>query len=242
MQFSNTSTRQGLIQDCEFLTNIGDTGISGSTEKLAHFTRLINDYCHRVVTIILTSQDEWQFDDNNNSDFPILTANLVANQRDFLLPISDKLMKIQRLEVSYDGVNWVKAEPIDFAEVGRTINDSSTDGNFSQAQPFYDVFANSLFIYPKAPTTVTGGMKMWIQRDIDEFVVADTTQEPSFDRAFHRYLSLGASYDWAWAKGLNQANAIKNELLEMEAKVRQFYGKKQEDRQMQLKPAYVNYN
>lgn len=242
MIYSDTSAQTGLLQDCEFLTGIDDGNISGNTSKKQHFTRLLNIWYHRAITIILTSQDEWQYDDNNNTDLPSLRKNLVANQRDYGLPISDKLMKVERLEVTYDGVNWYKAEPLEKGEIGVAITGTDIDARFSTTKPFYDLEGNSLFLYPKPTTNVTAGLRIWMLRDVREFTTSDTSLEPSFDRDFHRFLSLGASYDWCFAKGLPQTPVLKQELMEMEGKIRQFFGKKQEDRQGALGAAYINYN
>ena len=80
MQFSDTTNLNGLIQRCELLTGLGDTGISGDATLLKHFTSLINQTYHKVVTMILQSQDEWDFDDKNHTDYPILTTDLVVSQ------------------------------------------------------------------------------------------------------------------------------------------------------------------
>ena len=42
MQFSDTTTKSGLIQECEFWTKLGDGTISGTDLLLKQFTRLMN--------------------------------------------------------------------------------------------------------------------------------------------------------------------------------------------------------
>jgi len=87
MQFSDTATRQGLIQDCEDLMNFPVTGISGNTTLLQTFTRNINQWYHKVITMILASQDSWDFDDITfTGTSPIVTRALVAGQRDYKFP------------------------------------------------------------------------------------------------------------------------------------------------------------
>ena len=94
--YSDVTNDSGLIQECEFLTNVGTTGISGNAQRLQDFTRLINSRYHQVVTMILHSQNSWDYDDINHTDFPILTTNLVANQPDYSLPASEKILKLKR--------------------------------------------------------------------------------------------------------------------------------------------------
>lgn len=263
MQFSDTSNRDGLIQDCEFWVGLGDAGISGDTNRLKHFTRLLNQSYHKAVTAILESQDEWQFDDTGNlSNYPECTRPLVAGQRDYLFATalwsligregasaaSDAAIipsKILRVDISYDGTNWVKAVPIDDREMIDGLgNTSLVDGRFSKDAPRYDVKYNSLWVYPTATAAeVTSGAKIRLifSRLIDDFVSGDTTQQPAIEKQFHRFISLGASLDWAVAKGLSNKNDIAQLLADIESRMRTFYGKKNEDRDIVLKPYYDSY-
>ena len=72
------------------------------------------------------------------------------------------------------------------------------------------------------------------------------TDEPGFDEAFHRMLSLGPALDWLLVKQPNNKNLINNikeELATYEARLRDQYGRKQTDGIMQMKAASsaVNY-
>lgn len=92
LQFSDTTNKNGLIQECEFLLNLGDATISGdasSAALLKVFTRLLNQNLQKIITMIFSSQDEWEWDDNSNALYPIATRSLVANQADytFLTPL-----------------------------------------------------------------------------------------------------------------------------------------------------------
>lgn len=236
MQYSDVTNDTGLIQDITFWT-----GADTNAYTLKDRTRNINSWYHRVVTMILRAQDEWDFDDVNHTDFPILTTDLVASQQDYSIPASEKVLKIKRLEVSYDGTNWYKAEPIDVNEIGTATDTTTIANNFVKTKPYYDLQNGSLFLYPIPDSNVTGGLKIWWTREIDEFTTADTTQEPGIDEPFHRMLSIGAAYDYAIKKGLQVSDRLKAELIEYEQRITQYYGSKQNDRQMNLKPAYVDY-
>lgn len=226
----------------EYYTGLGDAGISGSTLLKAQFTQSLNNWYHKVVTMILSSMDGWDYDDINHTDFPILTTNLVANQQDYSLPASEKILKIKRIEITYDGTNWYKAEPMDINERGTGTSTTLIAGDFITSEPKYDIQFNSLFIYPIPDTSVTSGLKIWTTREVDEFTTSDTTQEPGIDEPFHEMLALGASFDFAAIKGL----AIKNDLWAMlqdyETRLKKFYGKKEDDRVFQLKSSFIDYN
>ena len=237
MQFNNTTNKNGLIQLCEFLTQIGDTNISGDTTLLKTFTMLINNGYHKAESIILASQDEWDFDDSNNSDFPIGTANLVADQQDYALPTS---LKIKRVEITFDGTKWYKAEPFDINERGRATDTTSISQDFFQTEPKYDIMDSSLFMYPIPGVNITSGLKVWFIRIVAPFVSTDTTKEPGFDGLWHEYVALYASHEWARTKGKSNADKLKRDLLQMESDMRDYFSDKQEDRQNVLKPSLID--
>jgi hypothetical protein len=239
MQYNDTTTKLGLIQRCEFLTEIGDAGISGNTTLKAQFTSLLNTYYDRAVLVILRSQDAWDFDDKNNTDFPILTTNLVASQQDYQLPAP--AIEIKRAEITYDGINWYKLIPFDVNESSEALSTATIAQNFATTTPYYDLQYGSLFLYPIPSSSVTGGLKLYTTRNVTQFTASDTTKEPGIDRLFHDYLAIGASYDWCKVKGKKQANSLAADLLKLEAEMKVYYGKKDKDRQYVLKSNYQSY-
>ena len=242
MQFNDSTNRTGLIQACELMTGIGDAQISSDTVRLQQFTSLINSRYHQIVATILRSQDEWDFDDPNHSNTGFLkTYNLTGSQAYVELPLSDKILKVRRVEVSFDGTSWKKAEPIDIGEISDATDTTTIAQNFSTASPFYDLVGKYLYLYPIPSANVTNGLKVWVTREIDEFATNDTTQEPGFDEPFHRMLAIGASLDWAVAKGLGNKNDLAAQYNDYEARLMQYYGSKQKDRVYVAKGAYTNY-
>lgn len=232
MQFSDTTNFTGLIQDCEFNLGLGDTGISGNAGYLKHFTRLINNWNHKATTMILMANDTWDYDDSNQTNLPILTTSLVANQQDYQLP--SRTLRIKRAEITYDGTNWKKLTALDARQPSDAVTSSS--GNYSQDEPYYDLQANSLFLFPTPASNVSSGLKLWVAREPDEFTTADTTQEPGFDEPFHRILSLGASLDWAIVKKLPNTDWLASQVKDYEERLRKFYGTKQQDKVSRLTP------
>jgi len=192
--------------------------------------------------MILASLDDWDFDDSNNTDYPVATTSLVASQRDYTFPTSLKILTIKRVDVSYDGTNYYEATPFDSSAPTFGLgNDSLTDANFSTSKPFYDLKANAIWLYPAA-TANTGTLRIEFYRDISEFASTDTTKTPGFDTPFHRLLSLGAAYDYAMARGLETAPNIGTQLADMEIRMKQYYGKKDMDSHIALNSAYISYN
>lgn len=242
MEFSNTSTLNGLVQSCEFWTGKGNAQISGDATALAEFTRLININYNKVVTMILSSMDEWDFDDINHANTGFIkTYDITAGTQYIALPASDKILKIKRAEITFDGTKWYRLSPIDINEYGGTSDTATIASNFSISQPYYDVHGNYVYIYPVPASTVTGGLKLWITREVDAFVAADTTQEPGIDEPFHEMIAVGASLDYAFAHGLASTNGLAAKFVDYENRIKQYYGSKQEDRAIVMKPSTVNF-
>lgn len=219
-----------------FLTN-ASTSVFTDAQRLISINRHLNN----VQTLILRSQDEWDFDDSNNTDFPILTASLVANQAPYTLPTGT--LKVKRLETSYDGTNFHKVSPIDINE--RMLPTATNAlGDFTSTDPYYDLQSNVLWLYPTPTAASVNGLKIWIERGPLEFTSGQLTAgtvEPGFDSLFHDVLAYGAALDFCIARNLSQTETIKREFEEKKTRLQNHYGNKQEDRVMNIKTNSVNY-
>jgi hypothetical protein len=215
----------------------------------------INIWVHKVQSMIFTSMDEYDFDDYNYTDYPNLTTPLVAGQRDYTIPNTEKVVSIKRVDISYDGVNYYRATPIDTGEMYQGLGPSSataqqtkTDSNFDKTNPRYDVAYNSVFIYP-APVAadVTNGGKIFVEwsRELKEFTATDLTNGtavPGFDTEFHPILAYGPAYEFLQSTGQqNEAAFVEKSLKDLEARLIATFGKKQLDRDLSVVPLLYNF-
>lgn len=231
-----------LVSHARFLTG----GITTSDWSAAEVTLSINNWYHKIVSIILDSQDGWDFDDPNlanAANFPKSYDITINTQSVTLDVLTNKILRVNRVEVSYDGTNWSKAEPVDQSEIGTSINSTNIPLSFTKAAPYYDLQGNYLYLYPIPTATVTGGLRVYFTREVDEFVTGDTTQEPGFDEPFHAMLSIGAAIDWETSRKTMGTRLVKLQQMfqEYEARMRTYYGSKDKDRKYALTPAYVDY-
>ena len=103
--FNDTSTKAGLIQECESQVFGEYSVITGSTDNLLPtFTRNINEALNRVTSLILQSDARWQFDDTNNTDLPIGLTTLTTDQQDYSLSVTH--LTINRVEILDANGNW----------------------------------------------------------------------------------------------------------------------------------------
>jgi len=199
----------------------------------------LNNAQDEIQMAILRAQDGDDFDDKNYTDnFPIKTADLVADQRDYTLPTD--MIKFKRLTITYDGTNWYKAMPFDIGETDEILKDA----NFSTQRPMYDLQDNSVKLYPAPTANVTGGLKIWVSRRAEEFTSAEVTtgtKEPGFDRAYHKIIPYKMALEFAYENLPEKVGMFEQKITVMIAEMQRDYSNKQKDGNMIVKAGYVNY-
>lgn len=248
MQFSDTSNKSGLIQDCEILLNFPDAGISGDTTLLKQFTNLINQAYLKTIGYVLESSGTWEWDDPNHTDFPIATTTLVNNQQDYTLPVAvtggnaSGLLTIQRVEVMDSAGDYYKLDPIDETNISEALAEFEETAGKPR---FYRTVGHSVELYPKPSTsqvTASEGLKCYFQRTPDLFTSADTTQQPGIPQPFHRLLSLEACMDYASIRGLPNVQYLQTKIIEVKASLQSFYGQRNKDVKTRINPRRERYN
>lgn len=217
----------------------------------------INVWYHKVVTMILESQDESGFDDMRRTNYPIQTTPMIANQRDYPMPVSEKILKIKRVDISWNGgTNWYRARPFDTGTYDLGIGfdqasstDAELDQSFIQTDPRYQISYNSLFVYPMPTATdVSNGaiIRVEWERQIQVFtssdytsVITDSTVVPGYDDPFHIMLAYGAAYEYSISRQLPQMNQIAQKLQEDEIRLRAHYSRKELDRTLTMTPQTI---
>lgn len=233
LQFNDTSSaKNGLVQECESLI-FGDSGygrISGDANLLATFTRYINSGLNRVTSLILQADGRWEWDDNNNTDYPIATASLVADQKDYQLAVSH--LKIIRVEVKDEDGNWHLINPIDQADV---YDQSLTDFLKTAGSPlYYDKVADSLFLYPSPDYSQAASLKLYFQRPPSYFETTDTDKVPGFNSLYHRLVALIASRDYALMKTLGSSKSLVDLVIQGEQDLSDNYSLRNKDERIHL--------
>lgn len=213
-------SRKGLRGETRYLTNTNSTNYSDADLDAA-----LNAYYDLFSTEALDSMDDWDFQGD------IATADFVANQQEYTFP-SD-ILKIKRMEVTFDGTNWYVASPMDINERGEPTDTTSIANDFSTSEPYFDLMDNSLFIYPIPTTSVTGGIKIWYEKLVTQ--LSSVTDEPVIPRPFHKGLCYGAAKDYfekysektGFISKLNNANQNLENYI---ARMKTYYRKKNPDR------------
>lgn len=171
-----------------------------------------NRALERAVSLIRQSEGRWQWDDSNNTDFPIATTGLVADQQDYGLDATH--YRIERVEVTDENGAQVKLTSFDEADITGTALDDFLSG--TGVPQYYDKTGSSIFLYPTPSYTLAAGLKIYYERGPSYFTTGDTTKSPGFNPLYHRLIPLWSAYDYASINGLDNANRLRGEIREME--------------------------
>ena len=232
MVFSDTSGKQGLLEDIDFICGTDSTGYA-TADKV----RNCNRHYYVAVSDILKATGRVQFDDLNLTTIPAQVFTLVAGQSQYTLPTD--LLQVSAIEIQDNGGNWIRLKEYDKQDNEKTITDyQKTDGVPRE----YDIIGDQIYLKPAPATgsvTLVGGGKVHYTREVDVFTVNDTTQEPGFAEPFHRIISLGAACDWLIVNATREKHdMIYAQYLSLRAELRNFYGVKNQDIRVGFRPRH----
>lgn len=212
---------------------------SNSTSyPLADKTADINLALDNALAIIFRAGGKWQYDDSSHTDYPIITTNLVAGQRDYAF-VSDEqgnlILDIYKVVMAQPDGTFKDITPVDVQSEKNVAG--FYDGNNTQGTPTkYDKTANAIFLDSIPNYTIANGLKVYINREATYFTTADTTKKAGFAGLFHEYLALRPSYMYAYRNSLKNAPVLLNEMLKMEKALTGYYGRRERDARQAMRP------
>lgn len=257
--FNDTSTFRGLVQiyEREIGANQGD--ISGDTTKLKQFTADCNLALDDFVVLALKSSGRWQFDDSNQTDYPIISTNLISGQRDYSFTTDGSgnlILDIYKVFVANASGLFTEITPVDVQSAtnlgsfgntsGRVWNNSDDLSSFTNGQnasgvPFrYDKTANSIFLDPIPNYNYTNGLKVYINREATYFSYDDTTKSAGIPGTFHKYLALKPALDYARRNSLANLPRLEAEVVKLEGLpgqpglIAEYFGRRARDERWRL--------
>lgn len=249
MQYSVTTTeKNGILQACERFTNLGDAKITGNTGLLADFTNYSNLAYNEITALILQNEGSWEFDDDNYTNFPIATKNLVASQVDYALPGATvsadastllRIVKVQVLDLSSLYQNLIR---IDESAVDSPLTTLFNTAGFPR---YYRVINSSIEIYPFTSSsfcTLTNGLKIFFERAQSDFATTDTTKQPGFPSIYHPLIPIIASEYYAAINKLDSLGFIQQKKEKMFHDLGWNVANRNKDVRQRIVPASVRRN
>lgn len=241
--FSDTTNKSGVLQLIERNLKLGDAGITGDTTLLGEFTADVNLALDRVFALIFSVGGTWQFDDSNHTDYPIITTNIVSGQRDYSFTSdenSNLILEIHKVMVADSTGNFYEVLPVDASKRGDAPSNYDDGENTTGLPNTYDKLANGIFLDPIPNYNYSGGLKVYISREGSYFTTTDTTKKAGFAGLFHEYLALRPSYFYALRNSYPTFKDFKNEMLEMEEAIKDYYKAREKDVPKVLRPRTNN--
>jgi len=228
----NASTSDGLRNHTRYITNTNT-----STYSNADLDASINRYYRLFVNKIIEAMDGWDFQGE------IATTDLVANQQEYIFP-SD-ILKIKRIEISYDGTTWRRLSIRDISSNPRQTDSTTVNQEFNKTDPQCDLYDSSVFLYPIPTAAVTGGLKIWYEKKVTD--LSAVTDEPQFIEAYHAGLSYGAAVDYFNKYKEVEFNATKardNQTLldQLILDMQSFYRRRTQDQDYVVAPEFIDYD
>lgn len=190
----------------EQTTGLGDGTITGNTVKFAYFNNLVNQWYRIAAYFAWKADKNWAFDDSNHTTFNQYTSTLVNNQRDYATPTNAlriRQVEIKDLSGNYYSLNYM------YEDDPRLL--TKKEQETSAVPTDYRFIDNSIILYPAPDTaqiTASAGIRVSIDREVDPFTVADTTQEPGLPLQFQPILYYGPSFEFASVHGLRDISSL----------------------------------
>lgn len=245
IQFNDTSTYKGLVQLYEKEIGATRADVSGDTNKLKELAADINLAMDDYTALAFRSSGTWQFDDSNQTDLPFITTNIVSGQRDYSLGLDgsgNQIFSIAKVAIltSATATRYDEISPVDVQSepnvVGRFSDTTNTGVPYD-----YDKTGNSIIFGTVPNYNATAGLKVYISREPSYFTYLDTTKKAGVPGIHHRYLVLRAAEDYLRRTEDKRYVMVRNERLQMEKDIADFYGRRERDLRKQITSAPISF-
>lgn len=237
LQFSDSTNKDGIVEliDANVSTN-------STSYPLKDKTRDINIALDRFLSLAINSSGTWQFDDSNHTDYPIITTDLVAGQRDYSF-LSDNsgnlILDIFKVMAKDEAGIYRDLKQVDVNSENNV--ESFTDGQDTQGIPTrYDKLSNGIFLDPIPSYNSTNGLKMYVNRETTYFTTSDTTKKAGIPGIYHSYLAFYPSYQYAVRNNLHNLVSLRDYVDKMEKEIKDYFGKRQKDKKKVIRASHLS--
>lgn len=215
------------------------TGTDSSSLPAATLLILENKYYEEITGKIIaeTAGADWQYGDRNYEAFPTFTLTMSNGVQAYdINDISTAPLTIMGVEVQDQNGDWHVVSPTSLRKI-REQGIAQPEYYPTSGRPIeYELRDSQLVLYP-APdngvsVTLSSGIRVYYLRTADVFTSAQVTtgtKEPGFPIPWHYLLSWGAAYDYAIAKGMNNANFFRLKYEEGLKEMLSFISKRHQD-------------
>ena len=140
---------------------------------------------------------------------------LVADDNTYSFPTD--MIQVDRVEINYTGESdgYVVADIVPLQGINRAVSNLDTNKSVfgTRNKPVVYIRNGVFYLDPMPDVAVSGGMKVWGNTLVTD--LSESTSEPVFAEAFHKYPCLDAAWEWASVNKQDKANDLfqRRELL-----------------------------
>lgn len=232
LAFNDTSTLKGIVQMYERECGFTRGDISGNTNRLKELTADVNLALDDFTRLAIQSSGTWQFDDSGHTtDYPIITTNLVASQRDYSFTTDERgnlILYIYKVLIADASGNFYEVKPKDAQGDSDTVgywNGQNTTGTPAT----YDKTANGIFLDPIPSYNYTNGLKVYINREASYFTSSDTSKKPGIPGLFHSYLYLQPAREYARRNNKSNYGILEAQVARIESNIQEYFAFREKD-------------
>lgn len=211
-----------------------------SSYPLAAKTTDVNNALNQYFILANSVAGNWRpVDDTNQTDYPIVYADIVSGQQDYSFTVDEngnQILDIYKIRIK-DATSgkWTTLTQINQS----VITDSELDTTVSGIPTEYYLTANGIFLVQKPNFSLTDGLEISVNRTSTYFTVSDTTKKPGTPWVHHEYFALRPSYQYCLQKGLPQAGNLKADVDRMETAIKKYYRDRNKDFQQNITSEYI---
>ena len=204
---------------------LGDAGISGDAQLLKEFTAHVNQINSLVWHWIFMSYGGWEYDDSNQSDLPIATAGLTADQQTYALPST--ALTVRGIEIKDASGVWSEMHPVNEEQI-RDLEAVAEFNNDSGIPKYYQLLGSTIKFFPPPNYTQASSLKVYFDRGSVAFASTDEAKTPGFASEYHNAVPVGASLE---ALSIEQPDNTQVQWLakrfaEYEVNIKNYYSRK----------------
>jgi hypothetical protein len=201
MLLSDTTNKNGLIQECEFWTNLGDAAISGDSTLLKIFVNRLNRAYDRVVPLLLSYGDTMRWDDStNHTKHPVATFDITSGVNDYQFlsdEQSNSILNIVDVHILQGSAltqyTKLRRMTLDEPDANRVMSPNTLDTGIPGA--FLE--RNNTVFLDRLPTySATAGGKIFFERSPSYLSASSLTVTPGIPEPAQPLLALEASLDY----------------------------------------------
>jgi len=224
MMLNDTSTKTGLVQYAERKIKQGDAYISGNATRLLEWKARFNDAGREIWHLIFRVAGNWRYDDDNQTDLPSATQDLVSGTDKYLLPTT--ALTVNRLEIKDSGGLWRVLEQIP----EELINSGIDEYLKTDSTPiYYNLVGETIQLFPATNYNSTAGIKVFFDRSSVD--LSDNTDVPGYAAPYHKLTAIKGCIDWYETQKPDSKvlDGLRKDEQRYESAITEFYGKRNKD-------------